>query len=405
MTSRERINNLLNRRPVDRIPSGLGGCETAGFHLLAYDKLKKLVGCTSDKNRMYTFMTNAVGEPEFLKKCESDLVVLNSRMCPSPLWGTDADRMWKEVELWGKSFQIPDAWRFVHRADGAVVWEDADWLCPMGGYYFDPAHPDPEVDLDDIRPQDYNPPHQFPETYLRQLERQAKWLYDNTDFAIACGETIEDLQVQPGGFTTWWMLLASEPEKAREFLGKALEAGLAQLRQLDQAVGKYVSLLGIAHDFGDGSGVTIGPDRWREIYKPAYKALFQGWKSITSMKISLHSCGAIRDILPDLIECGVDVLNPVQISARGMEPAALKADFGDRLIFFGGSYDSILNPPALRYEEVYRNVRQTIEALSAGGGYLFAGVHNIPAETPMEHLRAILDAYRDCRSNPALLQK
>ena len=115
------------------------------------------------------------------------------------------------------------------------------------------------------------------------------------------------------------------------------------------------------------------------------------------MKINLHSCGGVSSILGDLIECGVDIFNPVQISAAGMSPRELKAKFGKDLIFWGGGYDAQLSNREASYEEVYREVRENIRVLGEGGGYIFAGVHNLPADTPESHLRAMMDAYRDGR--------
>ena len=407
MTSRERIRNLLAGKSVDKIPFGLGACETAGCHVLVYDKLKDIIGLNSNKNRMYTFMTNSVAELEFLEKVGGDIVNLNSKMCPSPLWGDNVEAYWKEIELFQKNIQIPVDWKFVALEDGSVLWENINWKCSKNALYFDPIETVNinDVDLDDILPESYNPPNELPESYLRSLENQAKWLYDNTDLAISCGETINDLQVSPGGFEVWWMYLAAEPEKAKEFLEKACESGLSQLKQLDQAIGKYCDILGVAHDFGDTRGVIIGPQKWREIYKPIYKKYFSGWKNITNMKINLHSCGAINDILPDLVECGVQILNPVQVSANNMNVEKLKRDYGNDIIFLGGSYDSVQNMSNCTYDEVYLNVKNNISALSKGGGYIFAGVHNISGEVPREHLEAMLDAYNDLKYNEELLQK
>jgi len=206
--------------------------------------------------------------------------------------------------------------------------------------------------------------------------------------------------LRPGGTLSWWMRMVSEPDACHEFLDKAVDAALSQLHQIHDAVGSACDTLLIADDIGDGRGVTIGPDLWREIYKPHYKRLFSEWHRITDMKISLHSCGAISDIIDDLVECGVDVLNPLQLSADNMASESLKNRFGDKVIFYGGVYDAIQNPSSAKYEEVYQRVRKNIETLSRGGGYIFAGVHNLPGDLPEEHLRATLDAYNDCKWLP-----
>ena len=247
MTSRERVRAVLNRQPADRIPNGLGGCETAGLHVVAYDTLQQLLGVPRTPPRLDTFMTNAVFELPVIEAMGGDIVLLASpRMCRSDLRG---------------------------------------------------------------------------------------------------------------------------------------------------------DILSIAHDFGDNRGVTIGAPLWREIYKPYYKQLFTGWQSLTNMKVNLHSCGAISDIIGDLIECGMQVLNPVQISGANMSPESLKERFSDRVIFWGGAYDAQLIPVTATYEEVYSAVRKNIDILGQGGGFIFSGVHNLPATVPADHFRAMLDALRDSDAN------
>lgn len=115
------------------------------------------------------------------------------------------------------------------------------------------------------------------------------------------------------------------------------------------------------------------------------------------MKINLHSCGSIASILGDLIECGVQIVNPVQTSAAGMSAEALKQRFGKDVVFWGGGYDAQLIDISSSYGDVYRNVYKNVKILGAGGNYIFAGVHNLPANMPEHHLKAMLDAYRDAR--------
>jgi uroporphyrinogen decarboxylase len=308
--------------------------------------------------------------------------------------------------LWGIEVQVANQWEFRREADGAWWWDERS-LCPAGAFFFDPPAPAAEenyfVPQDFPSPQDFQPLHEIPEAQLRRLEEDAKWLYENTDLAIFCGETIQDLQYHPGGLQSWWMQMVAEPEACHDFLGRAVEAGLAQLRQLEQAVGKYCDVLLIADDMGNTRGVTVGPDLWRKIYKPHYKRLFTEWHKITRMKVSLHSCGAISEILGDLIECGVDIYNPVQISANEMNPKVLKEKFGDKIIFYGGVYDAVLLDRESSDEAVYEAVKANIRTFSRGGGYLFAGVHNLPPDTTEGHLRAILRAYQDCCREPELL--
>ncbi len=403
MKSRERIRRLLDRQPVDRVPNGLGGCETAGLHNLAYERLKCILGVDDASNRVCTFMNNAVFEPAVVEAMEGDIILLGSRMCPSRFWGPDAHKEWKDLHIWGTTLQVANQWSFRQEPDGTWWW--GDWAkCPPGALYFDPPAggvADMFSDADPPSPDDFHPSHEIPEEWLLRLREDARLLCETTSFSIACGEMIHDLQLAPGGTTSWWMRMVQEPDACHEFLGKACDAAIAQLKQLDQAVGEYCDVLTIAHDLGDQRGVTMGPDLWRAIYKPHYKRLFTEWHRITKMKVSLHSCGSIVDILDDLIECGVDVLNPVQISAERMDPADLKRRFGDRIIFYGGVYDASLMA-GWTEDAVYEAVRRNIETLSRGGGYIFAGVHNLPGDLPESHLRAMLSAWKSCRDNPRL---
>lgn len=404
LTSRERVRRTLERLPVDRIPNGLGGTETTGLHVLAYETLKEICGVRDPSCRMSTFMTTGLVEPPLLEAMGGDVILLASKLSPSRFWGPGARAEWRPETFWGARVQVPAAWTFEHAADGTIYWTNTDMKCPPGAIYFD-SFPRPDAPPPDPRPSpdDYHPRGDYPDEFLRALEESARWLYENTAYSICCGEMITDLQVAAGGTENWWMRLVEEPQAAHEYLGKAAEAGLKQISLLDQAIGKYVDMMQIAHDMGDGRGVTIGPRLWREIYQPHYQALFSGWRERTRMKVVLHCCGSVADILGDLIDCGMQVFNPVQISGRKMEPASLKARFGDRLIFYGGAFDAIQTPPHTPAEVVYETVKANLRALSQGGGYLFAGVHNIPGDTPRAHLEAILRAYQDVQSEPGLI--
>jgi uroporphyrinogen decarboxylase len=400
MNSRERVRAVLAHKIPDRVPNGLGGCETAGMHIVAYDRLQKVLGCESAPPRLDTFMVNAVFEEPVIKAMDGDIILLDSpRMCKSQLRG-DVDDQWKEQALWGKQFRVPTSAMFEEREDGATIWKGKrDKICPKGGYYFDsPAPTDMTADLIVPDPDAYNPSPELPEERLRALEEQAKRLYNETDLSICLGETVHDLQVKPGGMVNAMMLMLEEPDVMHALLKKSVEVALKHLKQVEQAVGKYVDILAIAHDFGDNRGVTIGDGLWREIYKPHYQKLFGEWKKITDMKINLHSCGSISSIMDDLIECGVDVINPVQTAAANMEAASLKQRFGDRVIFYGGAYDAQLLPQSMTYEEVYNAVCNNIKVLGKGGNFIFAGVHNLPGDMPEHHIKAMMDAYFDTRA-------
>lgn len=404
MNSRERVRTVLDKRIPDRIPCGLGGCETAGLHLLAYEKLQNVLKTPRRKPRLDTFMMNAVFEMDVIEALGIDIVLLASpRMCRSRFRGPDNEKEWKAQNLWGRTFRVPAGETFTNNPDGSMTWDTAgNKECPAGGMFFDKIpsglEADLKLDYEIPSPESYKPPHELPEIMIESLEEAARDLFVNTDKSICCGETIVDLQVAPCGFTGTMMLMMERPEIMHEYLDKSVSSALSQLKQLDRAIGKYADMLSIAHDFGDNRNVMIGAPLWRDIYKPHYKRLFTEWKKITRMKINFHSCGAIHEILPDLVECGVDVLNPVQTSANDMEAATLKDKFGSDLVFFGGGYDAQSIPAASGYDEVYSVVKRNCEILKKRGGFIFAGVHNLPGDIPETHIDAMLEAFRQSRN-------
>lgn len=398
MTSRERVQAVLAGKIPDRIPNGLGGCETEGLHIMAYDTLQKVLGVERKPPRLDTFMTNAVFETDVIRAMGGDICLLASpNMCPSDLRGEGIESQWKEQELWGRTFSVPVREQFHVREDGATIWDSAGGaICPPGEYLFDHiGYTDLLAEFDTPDPDQFHPRDTIPDEVLSKLEKAAKMLYNETDLSLCLGESITDLQVAPGGMIGSMVLMKEEPDIMRALLQKCVDAGLKQIKLLDQAVGKYVDILSVAHDFGDNRDVTIGAPLWREIYKPYYKQFFEGWRKITDMKVNLHSCGSISSIIGDLIECGVQILNPVQISASGMTPKSLKERFGRDVVFWGGAYDAQIIPARAAYEEVYASVAENIHTLGEGGGFIFAGVHNLPATMPEHHLRAMLDALRD----------
>lgn len=400
MTSRERVRAVLNHELPDRVPNGLGGCETEGLHIVAYDNLQKVLGVEAKPPRLDTFMTNAVFEEPVIRAMDGDIILLASpNMCPSELRGDNIASQWKEQKLWGRTFSVPVREKFRENDDGTITWETAGGaICPKGAYFFDhKGYTDLLAEFDVPDPDQFHPRDTLDDNMLRRLENAAKRLYEETDLSICLGESITDLQFAPGGMVGSMVLMKEEPDVMRELLDKCAEAGLKQIKLLDQAVGKYVDILSVAHDLGDNRGVTIGAPLWREIYKEAYTKYFRGWQKITNMKVNLHSCGSISAIIGDLIECGVQVLNPVQTSAADMSVASLKERFGNDVVFWGGAYDAQLIDVNASYDEVYNAVYNNVKVLGEGGNYIFAGVHNLPATMPESHLKAMIDAYRAAR--------
>jgi uroporphyrinogen decarboxylase len=191
----------------------------------------------------------------------------------------------------------------------------------------------------------------------------------------------------------FFMLLAGSPDRAHRFLDKVVEIHLRNLDRFLQTVGPYIDIIMFGDDLGMQSGPQVSPAMYREFFKPRERAMWQRVKQIAPhLKIQLHCCGGVRELLPDLIDAGLDAINPVQITCRGMAPAELKHDFGQKLTFWGGGCDTrhvlIQGNPG----EVRDHVRRLLDIWRPGGGYVFQQVHNILADVPVANVVAMYDA-------------
>jgi uroporphyrinogen decarboxylase len=190
------------------------------------------------------------------------------------------------------------------------------------------------------------------------------------------------------------MLLAGEPDRAHRFLDKVVELHLANLERFLGAVGQHIDIILFGDDLGMQTGPQISPAMYRRFFKPRHKLLWNRAKQLAPVKVMLHCCGGVRQLLPDLIEAGLDAINPVQITCRGMDAAGLKRDFGKDMVFWGGGCDTQNVLPGRSPIQVRDHVRRQVEILSPGGGFVFQQVHNILAHVPPENVIAMYDAVR-----------
>jgi uroporphyrinogen decarboxylase len=191
-------------------------------------------------------------------------------------------------------------------------------------------------------------------------------------------------------------LLAS-PAEVESLLDVLVERHLAILEKICTAVGDIVDIVRFGDDLGTDQGTIMSPKTYRSLFKPRQKILCDYVKKHSQMRILLHSDGAISKIIPDLIEVGFDILNPIQMTAKEMEPERLKQDFGKDIAFWGGGCDTRYVLNAGTPEQVKSHVRKNIEILAPGGGFIFATVHNILSDVPPENVLAMFEAVDEYR--------
>jgi uroporphyrinogen decarboxylase len=188
------------------------------------------------------------------------------------------------------------------------------------------------------------------------------------------------------------MLLAGESQRAQHFLDKLVEIHLANLERFLGAVGEYIDIILFGDDLGMQTGPMLSPQMYREFFKPRHKLLWNRAKELADVKVMLHCCGGVRELIADLIDAGADSINPVQISCAGMNAAELKAEFGKDLTFWGGGCDTREVMPSSTPQQVAEHVKKQVEIFSPGGGFVFQQVHNILANVPPENITAMFDA-------------
>lgn len=198
------------------------------------------------------------------------------------------------------------------------------------------------------------------------------------------------------GVTEWYMATVAHRDYVVKVFECQCESALKNIEWLAAAVGDRAQVVFVSGtDFGTQTSQFCSVRTYRELYKPFHKAVNDRIHQLTKWKTFIHSCGAVRPFIPDFIDAGFDVLNPVQCSATGMEPRLLKREFGRQLVFWGGGVDTQKTLPFGTPEEVYREVRERIDIFGEGGGYVFNGIHNLQSNVPTANLLAVFRAVKD----------
>lgn len=406
MTSRELVLKSMNFVEPDRVPIDFGGHRSSGIMAIAYARLRDFLGLPKRLPKVYDIPQQlAVIDEDVLERFGVDCVELGRGFCQD-----DSD--WKPWVLPdGTECLIP------HWID--PVLENGHWLIKaedgtsiaiqkQGTLYFEqtyfPLAENPEDKLDNLEEMlDYNMwaavaappgPLAYDEEGLRTLAEGAKRFRETTSRAIIglFGAPIFEGGQQLFGMENYYMLLATDPELVHRFLDRATDVYMRRLELYLEAVGPYIDIILFSDDYGMQTGPQISPAMFHEFFKPRHQRIWRRAKELAPVKVLLHSCGGIADLLPDMIDAGLDAVNPVQISSKGMEPERLKAQFGDQIVFWGGGCDTHRVLPFLSPEEVREHVLRNLDALVPGGGYVFQQVHNVMADVPPANVVAMFDA-------------
>jgi uroporphyrinogen decarboxylase len=406
MTSRERVLAALNHQEPDRVPIDLSGHRSSGIAAMAYARLRDHLGLPKKPIRVYDPVQQlAIVDEDVLQRFQVDTIELGRAFALE-------DKHWADWVLPDGTPCLMPKWALPERDNGEWVIRShvtgrVIARMPESVWYFEQTYW-PFFERDD-------PDHieaAIPESMwtaiasppgpiaagpdgTKILQDGARQLRQQTDRAIIGlfgGNLLEFGQFLYRN-DNFFMLLAGEPERAHRFLDKLVEMHLRSLDRFLAAVGPHIDIILFGDDLGMQSGPQVSPAMYREFFQPRERAMWQRVKErAPHLKIMLHCCGGVRELLPGLIEAGLEAINPVQITCRGMDAAGLKRDFGARLTFWGGACDTrdilIKGTPA----QVTDHVRRQVDIWRPGGGFVFQQVHNILADVPPANVVAMYEA-------------
>ena len=417
MTSRERVRITLSHHIPDRVPVDFGGTYETGIALSTVYFLRRAYGLGGEDDRVkVSDVYQMLGEisNDLQDRMYVDTVGLYS---PYNAFGFKNED-WKEWETFnGAGVLVPGLFNTVTDEHGDLhMYPQGDMsvppsaVMPKDGHYFDSIIRQKPIEEDKLDVRDnleefvvYSDDtldflERESERLFRETERAIVYNFTGTSFGDVANTTGPELKDPKGirDISEWYMSFALRREYVHDVFAGECEIGLENLGRVREAVGDRIDVIKITGaDYGSQRGPLISPDWYREMIKPFHEKLCSWIHEHTKWKIFMHCCGGIRPLLDDFIDAGFDIISPVQTSAEGMEPRGLKADYGDRIVFWGGGVETQSTLPFGSPEEVYDEVRERIRIFGAGGGFVFNAVHNIQPNTPVENIMAMVEAVRD----------
>ncbi len=411
MTSRERVLTAISHKPSDAVPVDLGSTPSSGISAIAYANLLRKMG-REDLPVLVYDVVQQLAQPDMsiLDRFGVDVVDVGRSFNTSP-------EDWQPTVLAdGSSAMYPVWFSPVRQADGSYHCYDDDGTAllakmPAGGTFFDQTY----FPYKDGYPSCYDTldaemgrilwskyvhspwDHASDPDFWKTLRANVLRLRETTDKAlmIVCGCNLFEWGTFLRRMDNFLMDLLCDPDNVSRLLDQLLERHLSTLEKVCAAVGDLVDIIRFGDDLGMISGPFMDVDTYKTFFKPRHRQLCEYVKSHSQMHTFIHSCGSISSLMPDLIDAGIEIFNPVQTNALHMEPEFLKKEFGQDCTFWGGGVENIGTLNNGTPEQVREQVLQRMELMSQGGGFVFNTVHNILPDVPPENVIAMFDAVRE----------
>ncbi len=419
MNSRERLTATLNHRQPDRVCIDFGSTAVTGMGVGAIHRLRQTLLGASDYRVKVNEPYQMLGEidPGFRAAMGIDVTGIPT---PRTMFGFAAAGEKPFTMHDGTPVRVPERFNTTTEPDGSIlIYPEGDFSVPpsgrmpAGGWFFDSIirqEPLVESELDPARNMEEF--SLLSDADVAYYAAAARRLHEQTDQGLIMtipGLALGDIALVPGPWMKhprgirdieeWYISVMARPDYVLRIYEHQTEVALKNIKLLAEAVGDRVQAVFVSGtDFGTQSGLFMPVETFRRMYKPFYRTINDAIHARTGWKTFIHSCGAVRDLIPEFIEAGFDILNPVQTSAVNMDPRELKQEFGKDLVFWGGGVNTQKTLPFGTPEEVYREVRERIEIFGEGGGFVFNSIHNVQSNIPIENLLALHRALADARS-------
>ncbi|MCL4377402.1 MAG: hypothetical protein M1409_03300 [Actinobacteria bacterium] len=367
MNSRDRVLKSINHEEPDRVPIDFGGMHTS-IHAIGEQKLKEYLGFKGGKQKILDYFQYIVSPDErLLEIFQSDVMPVLTKPASNYIFKINEIDDTYEDE-WGNKY-----------------------IRPKGGFFYDfKEHVMKNFTIKDINKFQFpNPSDKARVTGLKNEIlnisnnlNKASVIFAPVDFAVDFMNTMRSYEQA-------YMDLATNLKIIEKLLEKNLEWQKLFWKNILDEIGNIIDIIAIGDDLGGQNGPLFNPKIFRNIFKPFYSEIIKFIKDITTAKIYLHSCGSVYEFIPDLIEVGIDILNPVQVSAKDMDTKKLKKEFGKDIVFWGGGCDSQVILPNKTPKEIEEEVKRRIDDLALGGGFVFAPIHNIQFNVPPANVMAL----------------
>lgn len=414
MESRKRLQASLNHKNPDRVPVDFDGTAVTGMHVTCVAALREYYGLDKRPVKVHEpYQMLGLVEDDLKEAIGVDTVLVNTR---NTMFGFPNDN-WKEWRLdngievlVSEKFNVSEdeqGNRYIYPCGDTSV--PPSGKMPKGGNFFDAIIRQDEIDEDNLHPEDNLEEFKIisneeVEYFKHSLEKAA--LTGKGIIANFGGTALGDIALVPAPFLKypkgirdieeWYISTAVRRDYLQEIFEKQTDIALVNLEKLNKAAGSLVDVVYICGtDFGTQTGTFCSIDTFRELYMPYYKKINNWIHANTGWKTFKHSCGAIEPLMDVLSEAGFDIINPVQCSARGMDPELLKSRYGSKIVFWGGGVDTQKVLPFGTPQEVREQVLRRCEIFSQDGGFVFNTIHNVQANTPIENMVAMIDAVHE----------